>query len=150
MYLKNYPRLRRRLRVHQHNEDCKWTTRKNGKKLCQTRRAERERARLDRRRAEYFGQPVDGLEPEYGPVPARVPNTEWYDEVIVIRLLSGIPTGRYPCRLEWEAFFARNTKATFREVVHATGLKPETVTSISARNGYRWPHELTDARKKAS
>ena len=47
-----------------------------------------------------YRQEPDGWESEYGPVPDRVPNQKWYDEVIVRRALLGYPTGRIPHRLE--------------------------------------------------
>jgi hypothetical protein len=47
-----------------------------------------------------YRQAPDGWESDYGPVPDRVPNQEWYDEVIVRRALLGYSTGRIPHRLE--------------------------------------------------
>jgi hypothetical protein len=136
--------------VHQHNEDCRWSVKKDGKRRCLNARSERERAaralnertQSEIRRRDYF-QPPDGLEDEYGPVPFRVPNIRWYDEVIVLRLLSGTKTGRKPTTLEWRAFFERNKRTTYREVMNATGLNAAAVQYQSGRHGYRWPVELT-------
>lgn len=47
------------------------------------------------------GQPPDGFEDEFGPVPRKVPDYKWFDEEIVYRVVHGIPSGRKPYKLEW-------------------------------------------------
>ena len=42
----------------------------------------------------------DGLEAEFGPVPARVPERDWFDHVAVLRALSGASVGRRLSPLE--------------------------------------------------
>lgn len=50
---------------------------------------------------DVYAQEPDGWEDEFGPVPNRVKDSEWYDPVIVRRALLGYPTGRIPHKLEW-------------------------------------------------
>lgn len=52
---------------------------------------------------------LDGLEAEYGPVPALVPDHEWYDRVIVDRALTGHVTKRTPYPLEQAEIVRRMT-----------------------------------------
>lgn len=136
--------------MHTHTDKCDWEApRRDGKRRCRTARLERERAAHaagthDRR---GYKIQVDGFEPEYGPIPKRVPHTRWYDEVIVLRLLAGQKTGRPPGPLEWIEFFARNKSTTFQQVRNATGLTSEGLRSRSNKHGYRWPVDLTGVGK---
>lgn len=50
---------------------------------------------------------TDGLEALYGPVPDLVPDADWFDEVIVDRVLSHQRPGRRPYPLEWAEIFRR-------------------------------------------
>jgi hypothetical protein len=67
---------------------------------------------------------TDGLEAEYGPVPALVPNKDWFDEVIVVRALAKRPTGRRPYPLEWAEIIRRmpRTELTDEQVAEVTGV----------------------------
>lgn len=138
--------------MHIHTEDCRWTVKGDGKRRCLTARAELERAQraqgkrtpAEIRRRDYRQEP-DGWEDEFGPVPLRVPQTQWYDEVVVLRLLNGENVGpRRPYRLEWAEFFKRNKTATFQQTMRATGLTSDGLRDKSQKHGYKWPRHLTD------
>ena len=64
------------------------------------------REALRQRAIEYnqsrFGRPpkTDGWEDIAGRKPAKVPNRDWYDQVVVDRILAGRDPGRSPYRLE--------------------------------------------------
>lgn len=66
---------------------------------------------------------TDGLEALYGPVPDLVPDSEWFDEVIVSRALNKQPTGRAPFVLEWAEIFRRQPRSdiTDEELAHVAG-----------------------------
>jgi hypothetical protein len=104
---------------HAHTEACEWRAKKggsNGQRYCLSRRREldqskpeevrsqiltKQRDRDRRRRGKAPVLAVDGLEPEYGPVPEFVPERAWYDQVAVDRILSGSrPVGRRLTPLE--------------------------------------------------
>ena len=96
---------------HMHGPDCVWHLDADGKQRCQTRRNERLRARRaaepkrpGRRGFRYRDrrQAPDGWEDEFGPVPIKALDSEWYDQVLVDRILNGEPAGRRPHRLEWD------------------------------------------------
>lgn len=89
---------------HVHTDQCRWSTASRGdgrtRRICLTAGAERSKNR-------YLGQPKDGWEDDYGPVPNRVPDKEWYDRVVVLRALSAQRTGRWPTPPEWRDIFKR-------------------------------------------
>ncbi len=121
---------------------------KRRRTVSREEKLERRRLSALRRRRAKGIQPktrrnVDGFEDEYGPIPPRVPNNDWIDWVVVVRMLEGVPVGRYPTKPEWAEFFAKNKTTTFREVLHATGVAPATVAKFARANGYTWPYELT-------
>jgi hypothetical protein len=72
-------------------------------------------------RAKRKKSPVDGLEASYGPVPDRIPDHLWFDEVIVFLVVNGHPTPRQPHRLEWNAIFEQCTHS-YPILARLTGL----------------------------
>lgn len=99
---------------HQHTETCVWKTYPSGKQSCVTAKNERERAARIAGTLKPSGdpnrhrrQPKDGWESEFGPVPLKSRDRDWYDEVIVRRALNLEPTGRTPYPLEWRAIVNR-------------------------------------------
>lgn len=119
--------------MHVHTDACQWVTRADGKRRCKTARNEDERAKRAGRAK------VDGWEDEYGPVPEPVDWHEWFDEVVVLRLLNKEPVGRRPTPLEWAEFFKRNRFVNCGEAAEVTGLNPEYVGQLSRAHGYTWP-----------
>lgn len=113
---------------HLHTEACVWKRYPSGQQSCVTAKNERERWKrahgiLKRTGDPYRGrrQAPDGLEAEYGPVPPKVPDKEWYDTVIVSRVLNKENPGRNPYRLEWAEIVKRMDRA---------GLTPHQVADI--------------------
>lgn len=97
--------------------------------IARTIAANKERAEAARIRREEAAK--DGYEDLYGPVPPRVPNHEWYDEVIVVRALNRQKTGRKPYRLEWAEIFRRESRwegVTNETLAEATGMNQDTIT----------------------
>jgi hypothetical protein len=99
---------------HRHTEACVWKVYPSGQQSCVTAKNEREKAlraagKLPRTGFRFRDrrQPPDGWEDEFGPVPLRELNRDWYDEVIVQRALNLERTGRNPYPLEWKAIVAR-------------------------------------------
>lgn len=115
--------------MHVHTEACQWTI-KNGRRRCKTARNE-----ADPRKAPM----PDGWEDEFGPAPRRVMEKDWYDEVVVLRLLNRIPVGRRPTQLEWEAFFTRNRFVTAQEAARVSGLNSDYLGPLAKKFGYVWP-----------
>lgn len=100
---------------HMHGPNCVWGIDADGKQRCRTRRNERQRAqraanpaKQARRGFRYRDrrQAPDGWEDEFGPVPIKALDAEWYDQVLVNRILNGEPAGRRPFRLEWDVIAA--------------------------------------------
>lgn len=77
----------------------------------------------------------DGFEDEYGPVPDFVPNSEWYDEVIVVRALTGYPTGRRPYKLEQAEIVRRMVGKDQAEIAHWCGVSESTMSEWVAKHG---------------
>ena len=73
--------------THAHGPECEWVTRRDGKRRCKTARNQRERT-------ERATLSLDGFEEEFGPVPQKVSEPRWYDQVAVDRALDGEPVGR--------------------------------------------------------
>lgn len=99
---------------HQHTEACVWKAYPGGQQSCVTAKNEREKALRAAGKLKpsgdpdrYRRQPEDGWEAEFGPVPLKERNRDWYDEVIVLRALNLEPTGRSPYPLEWAAIVRR-------------------------------------------
>lgn len=81
---------------------------------------------------------TDGYEDVYGPIPARVPNSEWYDEVIVIRALTHQKTGRIPYPKEWAAIFQREhawAEVSNQSLADAIGVQIDWITRMRSRHG---------------
>lgn len=78
----------------------------------------------------------DGLEAEYGPIPDLVPNSEWFDEVIVARALNRVRCGRSPYPLEWAEIIRRMPRAevTDEDVAFSTGTTAKVVSLIRSRH----------------
>lgn len=126
---------------HKHTEACVWKVYPSGQQACVTAKNERERALRAAGKLKKTGdpdryrrQPEDGWEDEFGPVPLKVPNRDWYDEVIVIRALTKTPTGRRPYPKEWEEIVRRmpHNDITTRDLAEATGISQEYVSRLVA------------------
>lgn len=127
--------------MHQHTEACVWKVYPGGQQGCVTAKNERER----RKRAEgtlkpsgdpdrYRRQKPDGWEDEYGPVPLKERNRDWYDWVIVHRALTKTPTSRTPYPMEWAEIIRRMNVngATMSDVAEATGVTLDYVSRLVA------------------
>lgn len=87
---------------------------------------ERRKTRPSTGRGHTEPVPVDGWESDLGPCPPRVPNRDWFDHVIVDRVLHGHTSGRAPYPLEWAEIFKRTDK-TYHELSNLTGIGWEAV-----------------------
>lgn len=106
---------------HVHTEACVWKIQTNGKRRCQTRRSERERAHRAERAlilkewnavAEEGRRFLrDGFEAQFGPMPKKEPDAVWYDWVAVERAFRGEKVGRELYPLEVAAVARRHVKA---------------------------------------
>lgn len=97
------------------------------------RMVEANKVRAEAARRKRDAEARDGFEDYYGPAPARVPNSEWYDEVIVIRALNHQRTGRKPYPLEWQEIFRRESRwegITNETLSEATGANQDTITRL--------------------
>ena len=129
---------------HRHTEACVWKTYPSGQQSCVTAKNERERFKRANGTFKPSGnpdrwrrQPTDGLEDEYGPVPARVRDRDWYDEVIVLRVLNQEAPGRNPYRLEWEQIVKRMDLAQLSaaEVADVVGVTERYVMDLRRIHG---------------
>lgn len=79
---------------------------------------------------------IDGFEDLFGPVPEPVPNSEWFDEVIVIRALNKQTTGRNPYPLEWAEIFERmpRSEVTVEDLAVSTDLTEGYVHVLKGRH----------------
>lgn len=125
--------------MHRHTEACVWKTYPSGQQSCVTAKNERERAKRaagtfrsggDPKR--YLRQKPDGWEAEFGPVPDRERNRDWFDQVIVDRALTKRPTGRTPYPLEWAEIIRTLPKVKITEVdlATATGVTPDHISNL--------------------
>lgn len=94
--------------MHEHSATCVWKRYPNGKQQCVTAKNERERAKRAAGTLKRTGspdrwrrQPPDGWEDEFGPVPLKERDRDWYDRVVVHRVLNQEAPGRRPFYREW-------------------------------------------------
>lgn len=116
---------------------CRECERVRLRKATQDRRT-RSKAGLRYPRPKKRVQPVtDGLEAEYGPVPDQVPDSKWFDEVIVDRALNKQPTGRTPYPLEWAEILRRMMRAevTDEDVAQAARITVQHMTVLRGKFG---------------
>lgn len=125
--------------MHIHTEDCRWKVYPSGKQECTTARNERARERKVAGEFKSSGNPdryrrqkPDGWEDEFGPVPLKVAQRDWYDEVVVIRALTKQRTGRYPTAPEWADIIRRMPRAEVvdADVARSTGVSSEYVSRL--------------------
>lgn len=129
---------------HLHTEACVWKVYPSGQQSCTTMKNERERWKRANNVLPKTGDPdrwrrqaPDGWETEYGPVPLKERDRDWYDEVIVFRALTKRATGRRPFRLEWAEIIRRmpQNDVTTAEVAESCGVTLDYVSRLVALHG---------------
>ena len=129
---------------HTHTPDCVWKRYPSGKQQCLTYRNEKDRFQRRNGTFKKTGdpdrwrrQPPDGWEDLYGPVPPKARDNEWYDEVIVLRVLNKEKPGRNPYRLEWEDIVKRMkvSQITASEVAEVVGVTERYVMDLRRIHG---------------
>jgi hypothetical protein len=119
----------KRLKQCDHSGTCAWVTSRSGGMYCATqKRASAAIAPIKK---------VDGFEDEYGPIPPRVKDADWYDWVIVEGVLSGIRVSRPPYPKEWEEILTRNTKHLVVELAMYAGVDQDTVINWNNKIGVK-------------
>lgn len=124
-----------------HDKDLVGITKQRRCRECERvrlRKQAQNRRRTTKTRFRYPDPPsrvkpaTDGLEAEYGPVPDLVPDAEWYDAVIVDRVLGKQRPGRRPYLLEWAEIFRRQPRAgiTDEEIGDLIGVRFDAVSAI--------------------
>lgn len=78
----------------------------------------------------------DGWEDDYGPIPSKVPSYQWYDEVVVLRVLHGGPRiERLLTPGEKRAIVKRGAHLTNEQISERTGAKFSTINQWFKRYG---------------
>lgn len=88
----------------------------------------------------------DGFEDEYGPIPPRVPDRDWFDEVAVDNLIFGGPSRPLTPR-EKESFIQRTRAWEVQDVATRLG---STVEQATATRNYYLIEKAARAERKAA
>lgn len=97
-------------------------------------------AEVARERAERMNAKAaatDGFEDLFGPIPAKVPSYQWYDEAVVLRVLhGGGPTiGRDLTPSEKRAIVKRAGDVSFGDIARRAGASQQAVSQWFKRYG---------------